>query len=110
MATIKSLKAGPQQTALENFTKFYVKHYMSDGLDVLGQLDQSGHIADINQFLLENRSLTSEDLYSGLLTSRRGNLIELISSLKTKFNDNGIPDTPWEDWFKQTVTELPQGL
>jgi len=110
MATITELKADAQQVALENFAKFYVKHFETDGLDVMSQLDQTGHIADINQFLLDNRSLTRADIYNGLLTSRRGNLIALLSALGTSFNDNGIPDTPWEDWFKATVTELPQGL
>ncbi|MCG4281202.1 hypothetical protein [Lacticaseibacillus saniviri] len=110
MATIDQLSQEAQQTALENFIAFYTAHYHADGMDVLSQLDQSGHVADINQYLLDNRSLTAEDVKNGLLTQRRGNLIGLIQALNISFNANGIPDTPWETWLQNIVADLPQGL
>ena len=76
----------------------------------LFQLDEQGDLADINHYLLDNRTLTREELTSGLLTHRSGNLLDLLKQVNVTFNAQGAPETPWAKWYADQIEGLPQGL
>lgn len=106
---IGDLSPEAQHTALEGFAKFYLAKYRNEGLDVIAQIDEKGHIADINQWLLDNRNFDTAELLAGLVSARGTNLTELLTTLKAPFNSNGIPATPWDDWFAASEAKIPQG-
>ncbi|MFD1430080.1 hypothetical protein [Lacticaseibacillus mingshuiensis] len=107
--TINELTPDAQNAAVESFAKFYLDKFSNEGLDVIAQIDGTGHIADINQWLIDNPALSSEARIAGLLVARQDNFVELLSVLKTTFNESGIPDVSWSDWFKEQETKIPQG-
>lgn len=88
-----------QDTAVNTFGRFYVKHFRTDGLDVFAQLDRTGYIADINSFMMENSSLHSDELLEGVVARRRGNLIGLIKALGLTFDESGKPQPTLEQWY-----------
>ena len=108
--TIDQLNEAAQKTALETFAKFYLSRFFGDGLDVFSQLDEQGDLADINHYLLDNRTLTREELTIGLLTHRSGNLLDLLKQVNVTFNAQGAPETPWAKWYADQIEGLPQGL
>ena len=108
--TIDQLNEAAQKTALETFANFYLRRFFGDGLDVFSQLDEQGDLADINHYLLDNRTLTREELTSGLLTHRSGNLLDLLKQVNVTFNAQGAPETPWAKWYADQIEGLPQGL
>ncbi|MFD1484391.1 hypothetical protein ACFQ5J_03985 [Lacticaseibacillus baoqingensis] len=111
MATklIDELTPEAKQKALSDFTAFYLDKYRHEGLDLIAQIDEKGDVADINHWLMANRAFSTAELIAGLLANRRENLTALLRVLQTPFNENGIPDTPWNDWFKATLATIPQG-
>jgi hypothetical protein len=58
---------------------------------------------------MANQVFTTTELIAGLLADRRENLLALLRVLKTPFNENGIPDTPWLDWYQTKLAAIPQG-
>ncbi|WP_179394087.1 hypothetical protein [Lacticaseibacillus absianus] len=107
--TIDDLTPDAQRAAVSGFAKFYLNKYTHEGLDVLAQRNSSGHIADINQWLVDNVNFSSEEKLTGLITSRYDNLVALLKALKTPFNNQGIPAEPWADWFDQQLARVVQG-
>lgn len=93
------LSEAAQDTAVNNFGRFYVKHFRTDGLDVIAQLDRTGYIADINGFMTENSSLHSDELLEGVVARRRGNMIGLIKALGLTFDESGKPQPSLEQWY-----------
>ena len=79
-------------------------------MDVFSQLDKQGDLADINHYLLDNRTLTREELTKGMLTHRSGNLLDLLKQVKMMYNAQGAPETPWQEWYAAQIDKLPQGL
>lgn len=109
MATIETLSPDAQRKALTDFTKFYLDKYHHEGLDLIAQADGLGHIADINAWLSANTNFSTAELQAGLLAARGDNLIALLAAIKAPFTDAGVPETPWEDWFKASLAKIPQG-
>ncbi|WP_407893230.1 hypothetical protein [Lacticaseibacillus sp. N501-2] len=107
--SISELTADAQQKALSDFIDFYLDKYRNEGLDLIAQADTTGHIADINAWLMDNRSFSREELAAGLLRERGANLIALLNTINAPFNDNGLPETPWNEWFKSDLQSIPQG-
>lgn len=107
--TITELTPEAQAKAVRDFTQFYLDKYRDEGLDIIAQADESGHVADINAWLSANHSFSTQELIDGLLSARGDNLMALLAAIKAPFDDNGLPETPWNDWFKQTLAAIPQG-
>lgn len=106
---ITDLTDKAQDTALDDFVDFYLEKFSNEGLDIVAQEDGKGHVADINEWLIENRNFMSDEKKEGLIANRRGNLIELLTALKAKFNANGTPVKAWDAWYDGVVTKVPQG-
>ncbi|WP_125571157.1 hypothetical protein [Lacticaseibacillus songhuajiangensis] len=88
-----------KNNAVTDFGRFYVKHLRTDGLDVFAQLDHSGYIADINEYMMENTALHSDELLSSVIRQRRGNLEGLIQQMGLQFNDEGKAQPELEQWY-----------
>lgn len=107
--SITDLTSDAQLKALSDFIDFYLDKFRNEGLDLIAQADTTGHIADINAWLMANQSFNKEELKSGLLSERGDNLIALLNTINAPFNDNGLPVTPWNEWFKADLDTIPQG-
>ncbi|MFD1393127.1 hypothetical protein ACFQ3L_05905 [Lacticaseibacillus jixianensis] len=103
------LSDAAKRTAINDFATFYIDQYQHEGLDALAQIDLSGRIADINQWLISNRSFMSQELHDGLVRDREENFAALLEAVNVKFNANGKPAQPWTDWYKETIAAAPQG-
>ncbi|WP_461213785.1 hypothetical protein [Lacticaseibacillus sp. GG6-2] len=109
MATIDELTPEAQAKALSDFTKFYLDKYRHEGLDLIAQADGAGHVADINAWLVANANFTTAELQAGLLADRGDNIKALLTAIKAPFTEAGLPQTPWDEWFKQSLASIPQG-
>ncbi|WP_262315630.1 hypothetical protein [Lacticaseibacillus parakribbianus] len=107
--TISELTPEAQHAAVESFAKFYLDKYQHEGLDLFAQIDTSGHIADINQWLVDNVNFLHDEKLQGLVQNRSDNFIALLKVLKSTFNANGIPDIPWQTWFDREIAAVAQG-
>lgn len=103
------LNDAAKHTAINDFATFYIEQYQHEGLDALAQIDPTGHIADINQWLLVNRTFLAEELHDGLVRDRRDNFAALLTTVNARFNANGKPAKPWADWYQETIAAAPQG-
>lgn len=106
---ITELTPEAQAKAVRDFTQFYLDKYRNEGLDLIAQADESGHVADINAWLSANHSFSTEELLDGLIADRGDNLKALLAAIKAPFDDNGLPETPWNDWYKASLASIPQG-
>jgi hypothetical protein len=95
-----------QSIAVTQFGRFYVRYFRTEGLDVFAQLDRSGYIADINQYLMENSALHSDELLTGLIQNRSQNLAHLISALGITFAEDGTAQPTLEQWYLNAKTQL----
>lgn len=95
-----------QSVALTQFGRFYLRYFRTEGLDVFAQLERSGYIADINQYLMENSALHSDELLTGLIKSRGQNLAHLISALGITFAEDGSAQPTLEQWYLNEKTEV----
>ena len=107
--SISELTPEAQQKALSDFIEFYLDKFHNEGLDLIAQADTTGHIADINAWIMANTTFTHEELAAGLLRERGENLIALLNTINAPFNENGLPETPWNEWFKSDLNTIPQG-
>ena len=105
----KDLSDAAKHTAISDFATFYIDQYQHEGLDALAQIDLTGHIADINQWLLVNDSFLPDELHDGLVRDRSDNFAALLTTVKAKFNANGKPAQPWPEWYDKTIAKAPQG-
>lgn len=106
---ITALKDSAQVAAIDGFVKFYLKKFRAGELDVIVQIDASGHVADINQWLYDNQPLSLEEQAEGLLRERRDNLVALLTTLKAPFNADGVPAESWDTWYQAAIAKIPQG-
>ncbi|WP_338216459.1 hypothetical protein [Lacticaseibacillus salsurivasis] len=104
-----ALSDSAKHTALVGFAKFYIEKYYNEGLDLLAQIDVSGHVADINQWLIDNDSFLKAEKLDGLVADRGDNMAALLVALKAPFTANGQPETPWNTWFKDEIGQAQQG-
>lgn len=109
MATINELAPEAQAKALSDFTQFYLDKYQHEGLDLIAQADSAGHVADINAWLAANTTFSTAELLAGLLADRGANIKALLVAIHAPFTAAGLPETPWEEWFKQSLAGIPQG-
>lgn len=107
-STIKygDLSADAQTVAVAQFGRFYVKRYRTTGLDLLAQLDRSGRIADINQYIMENATLHSDELVMGVIKHRSGNLAGLITDLGLTYGLNGHALPTLDEWYDGLIASL----
>lgn len=107
-STIKygDLSADAKTVAVAQFGRFYVQRYRTTGLDLLAQMDRSGRIADINQFLMENATLHSDELVTGVLAHRNENLADLIASLGLTYDVNGHANPALAAWYDSLIAEM----
>ncbi|WP_125702561.1 hypothetical protein [Lacticaseibacillus daqingensis] len=107
--TVNELAPDAQDAAVGSFAQFYLEKYTHEGLDVFAQIDTTGHIADINQWLVDNVNFLHEEKLHGLIQSRSANFVALLQVLKAPFNRNGQPLTSWSTWFADQIAKIPQG-
>lgn len=100
------LSESAQTIAVNQFGKFYVQHFRADGLDLFAQLERSGYIADINQYLMENAALHSDELLAGLVKNRSANLALLIKALGITFAEDGTAQPSLAQWYLNQKTQL----
>lgn len=103
---LDQLSEAAKTIGINQFGRFYVQHFRTDGLDVFAQLDQSGYISDINQYLMENAALHTDELLMGLVKNRGENLARLISALGVTFADNGAAQPALAQWYLNEKTAV----
>ncbi len=100
------LSDSAKRVAVSQFSKFYVRYFRNEGLDVFTQLDRTGYITDINQYLMENSALHSDELIVGLIANRGENMGHLLDAIGVTFAEDGTPQPTLEQWYMNEKSQV----
>ncbi|MFC6261534.1 hypothetical protein [Levilactobacillus fujinensis] len=108
--TINDLDEHAQQTALTDFTKFYLRHYKTNDLEILSQYKVDYAMNDINMYLYANNNFHPDELVAGVLALKHDLFVSILSTMDIAFNENGsLKDTTWEGWYQQEYAKVVDG-
>ncbi|QBP17807.1 hypothetical protein [Acetilactobacillus jinshanensis] len=99
-----------KKKAILDFAKFYVPHYRSENLEIIGSYDHTGLIWDINRDIWDNKFNSKEDVIKMSAHDRPKHYGKLLDKMDQKFYENGNPEKPWKKWYHDKYFSIETGL
>lgn len=106
--TFDQLSTTAQANALKDFVPFYLSLYRKDNLELIAQSDD-GEMADVNAYLFDNKSFSTDELINGVLANRPNALKAVLGTLDQTYDADGNATVAWPQWRADAITKLDNG-
>lgn len=106
--TFDQLNADAKDKALQTFVPFYLALYRKDNLELIAKADD-GEMADVNNYLFDNKSFSTDQLINGVIANRKDALEAILNTLDQTYDAEGNVNVAWNEWRANAIAKLNEG-
>lgn len=99
-----------QVTSIKDFSRFYVKCYRGNNMELLSQVSDQSMLWQINEEAYRNKYEALEHAAKDTITYCNHSYKKLLSQLDMKYLANGSSECPWEEWYDKKYQSIPDGI